>query len=508
MAFDYLLVGVAVLLLVSIIASKASSRLGIPSLLLFLLIGMLAGSDGPGGVYFDNYQFTQSLGVVALVFILFAGGLDTDWKGVRPVLGEGLSLATLGVVLSAALIGAFAMFALNFSFLEGLLLGAIVSSTDAAAVFVVLRGRGANLQEPITPLIELESGSNDPMAVFLTTSIVQLLVTPSASTINLIPQFLLQMSLGVFLGLVLGKGMTLVINKSRLEYEGLYPVLTIALVVFTYSVTAVLGGNGFLAVYLAGLVLGNSNFVHRRSLLHFHDGIAWLLQIIMFLVLGLLVFPSQLLPVAGSALLIALFLLFVARPVSVFISLAFSQLDLRARAMVAWVGLRGAVPIILATFPLLAGVPRADIIFNVIFFVVLTSTVVQGTTLPLVARLLRVGTPRTSPSLYPETFVPAINLSSQVTELKVLSDSPAIGKSIIDLDLPTGVLVVLIARGDETIVPNGATVLHPEDTLVVVANREALSDVYKLIGTDLPVDGAERHTAQSSTNKPEQEYAG
>ena len=436
MVFDHLLVGVALLLLVSILASKASSRLGIPALLLFLLIGMLVGSDGPGGVYFDNYQLTQSLGVVALVFILFSGGLDTDWQGVRPVLGAGLSLATLGVVLSALFVGAFAMLALNFSLLEGLLLGAIVSSTDAAAVFAVLRGRGANLQEPITPLIELESGSNDPMAVFLTTSVVHLLVTPGASGISLVPQFFLQMMLGVLLGLVFGKGMAIVINKSRLEYDGLYPVLSIALVIFTYSMTVVIGGNGFLAVYLAGLVLGNSNFVHRASLLRFHDGIAWLLQISMFLILGLLVFPSQLIPVMGSALLLALFLLFVARPVSVLLSLSFSRLTLRAKAMVAWVGLRGAVPIILATFPLLAGVPRADIIFNVIFFVVLTSTVVQGTTLPLVARLLRVAASTPSPSLYPETFVPTVNLQSQVSEVHVPAASPAIGKSILELNLP------------------------------------------------------------------------
>jgi cell volume regulation protein A len=503
MAFDYLLVGVAVLLLVSILASKASSRLGIPALLLFLLVGMLAGSDGPGGIYFDNYQLTQSLGVVALIFILFAGGLDTDWKGVRPVLGAGLSLATLGVVLSALLIGVFAMLALNFSLLEGLLLGAIVSSTDAAAVFAVLRGRGANLQEPITPLIELESGSNDPMAVFLTTSIVQLLVVPDASIVGLLPQFFLQMTLGVLCGLVFGRVMMLIINKSRLEYEGLYPVLSVALVVFIYSVTAVLGGNGFLAVYLAGLVLGNSNFVHRRSLLSFHDGIAWLLQITMFLVLGLLVFPSQLIPVMGTALLIALFLLFVARPISVLVSLAFSRLSLRARLMIAWVGLRGAVPIILATFPLLANVPRADIIFNVIFFVVLTSTVVQGTTLPTVARFLRVAAQTPSPSLYPETFVPAINLNSQVTELSIPASSPSIGSSILELNLPAGALVVLIGRGDKTIVPNGGTVLHAYDKLVVVATTTALADVYKRIGIVPPPEQITQLESQGAAHEAE-----
>ncbi len=476
---QFLVIG-SILLLLSIAASKASSRLGIPALLLFLLIGMLAGSEGPGSIPFDNYQLTQSIGVLALVFILFAGGLDTDWKSVRPVLGPGLVLATVGVLLTALLVGGFAMLVLGFSLLEGVLLGAIVSSTDAAAVFAVLGSRGAGLKTPITPLIELESGSNDPMAVFLTTSLVQLLVTPSASLPQMIPLFFQQMALGALFGWGMGYGMALLINKSRLEYEGLYPVLSLALVMLTYGATAVLGGNGFLAVYIAGLILGNTNFVHHRSLMRFHDGIAWLMQIAMFLALGLLVFPSRVVPLAGVGLLMSLFLIFVARPISVFLSLGWTDFNWRAKAMIGWVGLRGAVPIILATFPLLAGVPQANLIFNLVFFIVLTSILIQGTSLPLVARWLDVAAP--TPLLTPQTFVPQIDTESRVLEINIPGASPAVGKTLLEMSLPAGVLIVLIERDGVTLVPHGGTSLAAEDKLVVVSTREAMSDVYTQLG--------------------------
>lgn len=481
MAFDTLLAGVAALVLISIGASKAASRLGIPALLLFLLIGMLAGSDGPGGVYFDDYRLTQSLGIIALAYILFAGGLDTDWAQVRPVMAPALVLATVGVSITALLVGGVAVLILDFSLLEGILLGAIVSSTDAAAVFSVLRGRGGGITPPFGELIELESGINDPMAVFLTTSLIQLLLLPDASPLDLVPRFLWQMALGAALGVLSGRGMTLLINKSRLEYEGLYPVLSLALVLATYSLTALLGGNGFLAVYLAGLVLGNSNFVHRRSLTRFHDRIAWLMQIAMFLVLGLLVFPRQLVGVMGAGFLIALFLMLVARPVSVFLSLLPAAFGWRAKALIGWVGLRGAVPIILATFPLLAGVPRAELIFNVVFFIVLTSVLIQGTSLPLVARWLGLAAalPEQSP---PQAFIPTVDLSSRVTTVEVPPASPAAGRSILELALPSGALVVLLKRGGETIVPYGGTVVEAGDTLVCVATPEAMAQLRTAVG--------------------------
>jgi len=332
---EYILAGGGLLLLLSVLASKASTRFGVPALLLFLLIGMLAGSDGPGGIPFDNAYLAQSLGVVALAFILFSGGLDTHWPSVRPALWSALALSTLGVCVSAILIGGFAVVVFGFTLLEGVLLGAIVSSTDAAAVFSVLRTRGVRLHGQIEPLLELESGSNDPMAVFLTLGLVRVLTEPSASLLDLVPTFVLQMGIGAAFGYGLGRLAPVAINRVRLHVEGLYPVLSVALVLLVYGATASLGGNGFLAVYIAALVLGNHDFVHKRSILRFHDGLAWLMQIAMFLSLGLLVFPSRLVPVISAALLAALFLIFVARPVSVFVSLMRAPLSTAAKLMVS-----------------------------------------------------------------------------------------------------------------------------------------------------------------------------
>src|SRR5688572_27824713 len=313
MSIESIFLSISVLLLLSVLASKASTRLGVPALLLFLAIGMLSGSEGPGGIEFDFPRLAQSLGVVALIFILFAGGLDTEWSMVRPVLWQGVALSTLGVGLTALSVAWFAVRVLNFSLYEGLLLGSIVSSTDAAAVFSVLRSRSVSLKEPLKPLLELESGSNDPMAVFLTIGFISLLVNKEIALMDLLPKFALQMSVGALLGWIVGKGMVFAINRSRLEYDGLYPVLSLALVMFTYSFTEFVGGNGFLAAYLAGLIMGNSRFVHKVSLMRFHDGLAWLMQIIMFLTLGLQVFPSRLIPIIGIGFLVSLFLMLVAR---------------------------------------------------------------------------------------------------------------------------------------------------------------------------------------------------
>src|SRR3989304_5026471 len=365
-SIEYILIGVTVLILLSIFASKLSDKFGVPSLLIFLIIGMLAGSDGPGGIHFDDPYLAQFLGIVALSFILFSGGVDTRWQDVRPRPRTGLFLSTLGVLTTALITGWLGTVVLNFSFYEGLLLGAIISSTDAAAVFSVLRARRVSLRGRLKPLLELESGSNDPMAVMLTLSFIQLVLNPDKSAYSLIPLILWQIAAGGIMGYLLGKGAVAAINNLKLEYEGLSPVFTLALVPFSYGVTAALGGNGFLAVYIVGLVMGNSSFIHKKSLGRFHDGFAWLMQISMFLTLGLLVFPKQLVPVIVPGLLISAFLMFIARPISTFLSSLYSGFSFREKIMVSWVGLRGAAPIILATFPLLAGVPKAGMILHVI----------------------------------------------------------------------------------------------------------------------------------------------
>jgi cell volume regulation protein A len=390
MHFDEWLLISSVLLLLSILAWKVSSRLGIPALLLFLGIGMLAGSDGPGGIYFDDALVAQSVGVVALAFILFAGGIETEWQVVRPALWGALSLSTIGVLVTAVVVAVFALFLLHVSFLEGLLLGAIISATDAAAVFSVLGARNLQLTGKLLPLLELESGTNDPMAVFLTLGLIRLLTNPHESVFGVILLFVQQMGVGVVLGLLIGGAAIWLLKHLQLDVEGLYRVFTIALVLFTYGLTAILGGSGFLAVYLVGLLLGNSSVQRVDRLSRFHDGLAWLMQIAMFLILGLLVFPSRLPAVVGSGLLITGVVVFLARPVSVFIALFPMNMSWQEKLFVSWVGLRGAVPIVLATFPLLAGLPKASLLFDLVFFVVLVSVLIQGASAPVVARWLGV----------------------------------------------------------------------------------------------------------------------
>jgi cell volume regulation protein A len=342
------------------------------------------------------------------------------------------------------------------------------------------------LDTRLRALLELESGSNDPMAVFLTMALVGLITSPSASVGSLIGMFVLQMTLGAGLGYVLGRSIIVLVNRIRLEYEGLYPVLTLALVLLTYGATAWLGGNGFLAVYVAGLVVGNSAFIHKRSLVRFHDGLAWLMQITMFLALGLLVFPSRLMPVVGVGLLTAGFLMLVSRPVAVLLALAPARMTPAERMMVAWVGLRGAVPIVLATFPLLAGVSRADHFFHLVFFVVLTSVLLQGTSIPFIARKLGLDRPLLWTPTLLEPLVSG-SLREELAEIVIGPDSPVAGRSVVDLGFPEGALIVLMRKRGESLVPGGATVVEAGDSILVLADRGILGRVRAILG-----DGASR----------------
>lgn len=477
MSFELILIVAAGLLLVSVLISKISDRSGIPALLLFLGIGMLAGSDGLGGIHFDDPALAQFIGIVALNLILFAGGLDTDWKDVRPVLKHGVALSTLGVLITALIVGIAAQYLLGFTLYQGLLLGAIVSSTDAAAVFSILRSKSLGLKGKLRPLLELESGSNDPMAVFLTIGMIQLLTQPSAQIADLFGSFALQMSVGVLCGVLFGRLLVFIANRIQLGFDGLYPVLTLSIVFLTYGVTTTLHGNGFLAVYLAGIVAGHQDFVHRRSLIRFHDGIAWLMQIAMFLTLGLLVFPTEIPPIITTGLLIAACLIFVARPVSVFLTLLPTNWTFKEKAFVSWVGLRGAVPIILATYPLLARLPQADAIFNIVFFIVLTSAMIQGASIPYVAKWLGVDAPVVQKPIYPIEFTPVSGFKSELKELTIPAGSIADGKPIVELYLPQEFLIILIARENEFILPSGGITLRAGDTLIVLADKETFAQV-------------------------------
>ncbi|HOJ21464.1 MAG TPA: potassium/proton antiporter [Armatimonadota bacterium] len=481
MTVEYILVGVGGLLLLSVVASKGSSILGVPALLIFLMIGMLAGCEGPGGIAFDDARLSQGLGVVALIFILFAGGLSTEWRRVHTVLWPSFLLATLGVLITAVLLGGFAVAFLGLTPIEAFTLGAIVSSTDAAAVFAVMRSRNVHLKEHLETLLEFESGSNDPMAVLLTVSMIRLLTAPDTSPLGLVPFFVQQMILGSLLGYLSGRAIVWIINRINLEYDGLYPVLSTTLILLVYALTSLTGGSGILAVYIAGLVMGNSTFLHKNSLTSFHDGLAWLMQIVMFLTLGLLVYPSRLLPLAGIALGASLFLMFVARPVAVFLSLIPFKFPRSEKMMISWVGLRGAVPIILATYPLLANFPNADAMFHVVFFVVFTSVLIQGPSLPWLARRLRVDRPPAQIARELPSTPAAEGISGSLVEIAVPPGSPFAGRPIVELGLPRGVYIVLVRRGEEMVVPAGSTLINAGDRLLMMGKTEALDSIRSVL---------------------------
>lgn len=475
----------SILLIASIIANKASFKLGIPTLILFLLVGMLAGSEGIGKIYFDDPHTAQLLGVVALNFILFSGGMDTKWESVKPVLWRGISLSTIGVLLTATIVGLFVHLVTDFSLLEGLLLGSIVSATDAAAVFSILRSRNVGLKGGLRPVLELESGSNDPLSYILTISFTFLIVNGNSSIGTLLLHFVKEMSIGAIAGYSFGRMMVFIINRIKLDTEGLYPVLVMAMIFFSFSFNNLVGGNGFLSVYLSAMVLGNSNFIHKKSLIRFYDGQAWLMQIVMFLTLGLLVFPSRIAPIADIGLLISAVLIFLARPIAVFVSLSFFKMKIRDKLFISWVGLRGAVPIVFATYPLIAGIGKADIIFHLVFFISVTSVLIQGTTLPIVAKWLKVVVPKNIKQKTILDLELSDTIKSELIELILPGDSDVIGKPIVTLKFPKTAMIVLLSRSGKYIQPSGSTVLEEGDKLLILANnKEDLVEIRDALDID------------------------
>ncbi len=482
MVIETILLWVAVLMFVSVISSKLSDRFAIPVLLLFLTIGMLAGSEGIGRLYFDNAQLAKSIGIVALIFIIFSGGLDTNWKDTKAVVWQGVVLSTVGVLLTAIITGFFAVYILKFSFLEGMLLGSIVSSTDAAAVFSILRSKRISLKSPLKPLLEFESGSNDPMAVFLTVGFISILTVKNMSISILIPRFFLDMGMGALVGYLMARFIVFFVNRLKLYYEGLYPVIMISLVLLIYVIAVFLKGNGILAVYLAGLIIGQAEFPNKKMIVRFHDGLAWLAQIVMFVTLGLLVFPSHILPLMGAGLLLTLLLMLVARPLSIMLCLLPFKMNLRIKAMVAWVGLRGSVPIILATFPFMAGIPQADTIFNIVFFIVIASVLIQGTSIPVISKMLKLDAPWINRTSYPIEFEKTEGVDAELTDIIVPYNSEAEGKMIRDLNVPEKCLIMLISRNDKFVIPSGSTIIEGGDVLLVLSNTEDFSIFQKTIG--------------------------
>ena len=479
---NILLIG-SLLLGISVLAGKTSFRLGVPTLILFVFVGMLAGSEGIGKINFNDPDIARFVGIVALNFILFSGGLETRWEVIKPVFWHGLTLSTAGVLITAAAVGVFVWAITDFSIYEGFLLGAIVSSTDAAAVFSILRSRQLGLKKNIRSLLELESGSNDPMAYFLTVAVMGIILSEHSSIIDIVPLFIRQVVIGVATGFLFEKIGKEIINRIELDYAGLYPVLVMALMFFTYSLTDFLGGNGFLAIYLQAVYLGNQYLIHKKTILQVFDGFAWLMQIVLFLTLGMLVFPSHIVPVLGIGLLVSAFLMFIARPLSVFLCLIPYRLKLRTITFVSWVGLRGAVPIVFATFPLLAGLEKSQMIFNIVFFISLTSVLLQGTFLGWVAKLLHVSVPEKAKQRTPPDIELSDTIKTELTEIVIDDTSRATGKRILDLGFPRAALIALIKRKGSFVTPNGSTVIEPGDVLVIVAeNAESLRMAHEVLG--------------------------
>ena len=474
---NILLIG-AVLLFFSIIAGKAGFRFGVPVLLLFLGVGMLFGSDGLG-IQFNNPHGAQFIGMIALSIILFSGGMDTKYTEIKPVLGQGVILATLGVALTTAITGFFIYWITglvsDFSALtltESLLMAAVMSSTDSASVFSILRSKKQGLKEQLRPMLELESGSNDPMAYMLTLLLIQIIQTPAGET-NLWYSFLMfivQMSVGAVAGFLLGKMAVWLMNRLNIGNQSLYPILLLACVFFIFSITELVKGNGYLAVYIAGLVVGNHKIQHKKSVTTFFDGFTWLFQIVMFLTLGLLVNPRDLLPIAGLGLLVGFFMIILARPISVFLCLApFRQMSTKAKVYVSWVGLRGAVPIIFATYPLLAGIDHAHLIFNIVFFITILSLLIQGTTVNYSALLLGLGKVVTKKKKEFGIELPD-EIKSTMLELDVTPAMLTGGDRLMEIDLPDNTLVVMVKRQGRFFVPSGNTHLTAGDKLLLISD--------------------------------------
>ena len=475
-AENILLIG-SILLFVSIVVGKTGYRFGVPALLLFLLVGMFFGSDGLG-LQFHNAKIAQFIGMVALSVILFSGGMDTKFKEIRPILSPGIVLSTVGVFLTALFTGLFIWYLsgmswtnIHFPLITSLLLASTMSSTDSASVFAILRSQKMNLKHNLRPMLELESGSNDPMAYMLTIVLIQFIQSDGMGTGNIIGSFIIQFLVGAAAGYILGKLAILILNKINIDNQSLYPILLLSFVFFTFAITDLLRGNGYLAVYIAGMMVGNHKITFRKEIATFMDGLTWLFQIIMFLMLGLLVNPHEMIEVAVVALLIGVFMIVIGRPLSVFLCLLpFRKITLKSRLFVSWVGLRGAVPIIFATYPVVANVEGSNMIFNIVFFITIVSLIVQGTSVSFVARLLHLSTPLEKTGNDFGVELPEeidTDLSDMTITMEMLNEADTLK----DMNLPKGTLVMIVKRGDEFLIPNGTLKLHVGDKLLLISEK-------------------------------------
>lgn len=503
-AENILLIG-SILIFFSIIISKTGYRFGIPTLLLFLLVGMLFGSDGLG-LQFNSAEDAQFIGMVALSIILFTGGMETKFNEIRPILTEGIMLSTVGVLLTTLFTGIFIYFIsgwnsqhVHISIIGAMLLAATMSSTDSASVFNLLRSQKMNLKNNLRPTLELESGSNDPMAYMLTIILIQIITTNEANFLNVIKDLGIQFFFGCVIGYALGRLSAWIINRIDLSNSSLYPILLLSIVFFTFTITDRLHGNGYLAVYITGIVVGNSRIVNRKEINTFMNGMTWLFQIILFLTLGLLVNPHEMLDIAHIALLIGIFMIIAARPLSVMLCLLpFRQLTFKSKIFISWVGLRGAVPIIFATYPVLAHVEGSHVLFNIVFFITLLSLTIQGTTISTVAKWLHLDMPLEKEGNDFGVELPD-EIDSQLTDITLSHDMLRHGNRLMDMELPPKTLVILIKRQNEYIIPNGRMELHIGDKLLLIHDKEQESPQKINTQRDFQVNQSHNDSPQSLT---------
>lgn len=488
-SLEILLFVISLLFFLSILAGKASSRFGVPALVLFLGVGMLCGSDGIG-IQFEDIGLAQKISTVALCIILFSGGLDTKISEVKPVMGPGIALATVGVVLTALVSGLliwgimrWQMPTAEFTLLTSLLLASTMSSTDSSSVFSILRSKGLNLKHNLRPMLELESGSNDPLAYILVATLTQVSVHPLGVDFWSISFTLMQqLVIGVAVGFIIGKVAVWVINHIKIDNDELYPILVLTFCLFIFSFTFLIRGNSYLAIYIAGLVMGNAKFIHKRSSLNFFDELAWMSQLMMFLVLGLLVNPHELIPIAIPGLIISLAMIFIARPIAVLTTLLpFRKVTLRDKGYISWVGLRGAVPIILAITPLAANVPQARTMFNLVFLCTLMSLLIQGTSLASMAKWMKLlQKPKVVKKVKNFDVDFSDELKSITTEIEIEPSVLHNGNKLMNLSLPENTLVVMVRRQNSYFIPKGNTALHVGDKLLIITNdHESLKETYR-----------------------------
>lgn len=462
-------------LLMCITSTKILYRFGVPILLVFIVFGMLFGPDGLVGIEFNDYQLASKISTVALIFIMFYGGFGTNWEMAKPVAIQSVFLSTLGVIFTAGLTGLFCFFVFKTTLLEGLLIGSIVGSTDAASVFAILRSQKLNLRGSIASMLELESGSNDPCAYMLTVIILGLMSGNGYS--NILPMVLNQVIVGVVISVVLAKLSVFLLRHAKFEIEGFYPIFITAIAVLSYSLSEYFSGNGYLSVYITGIIIGNSKIPHKKSIFQFFDGISWIMQIMLFFLLGLIAFPSKIPSVMIKGISISIFMIFVARPVAIFSILYWFKVPLKEKVFISWVGIRGAASIVFAIFAGTYGVTINNDIFHIIFFIALFSVAVQGTIIPRMAKRLDLIDNE-------ESVLRTFNdykedKSTRLIEFTIDEHNAIANKTIMDANIPEDILVVMIKRDGDVFVPNGSTEILPKDILVLSGNKLKHFNEYK-----------------------------